>query len=87
MRATQSNVILFCLLAAFLVFITIRGELPRYLAVIFTTQGGGAAQPDAAPSASQAAQDPVGAAAGALRRGLGIENGILPNLRSLFGGS
>lgn len=87
MKLSQSNVILFCLLIAFLVFITLRGELPKYLETIFkTVGGGGAAQPDTGATASQAASDPIGAAAGALRRGLGIENGILPNIGRLFGG-
>jgi hypothetical protein len=86
----QSNVILFCLVAAFLVFITIRGELPKYLSLLFTTipggSSGGSAQADTGATAAQAVSDPIGAATGAIRRSLGIGNGLLPNLGSLFGG-
>jgi hypothetical protein len=90
MRLSQSNVILFCLCVAFVVFITLRGELPAYLNVLFTTQGqsGSSSQPggaDQGATASQTASDPIGAAAGALRRSLGIGNGILPNLGSILG--
>lgn len=32
---SQSNAIFFALLAAFFVFITVRGELPQYMAALF----------------------------------------------------
>jgi hypothetical protein len=86
----QSNVILFCLVVAFLVFITLRGELPKYLALIFETapsgsggSGGSGGSSDAPASVGEALNDPVGALTGSIRRGLGVGNGLLPNLGSI----
>jgi hypothetical protein len=31
----QSNVIFFCFMLAFVVFVTLRGKLPRYMKVVF----------------------------------------------------
>lgn len=91
---SQSNVIAACLFIAFIVFITMRGKLPQYLACLFGTNTGqaggnsgqtGAPQADAAPTVGEAVQDPIGAAAGGLRRALGIENGLLGNLGRAVG--
>jgi hypothetical protein len=86
----QSNVIAFCLFFAFIVFITLRGELPKYLDVLFTTQGGGSSGSSASGGSgipgigavgnaieSATGSDVLGQAATSLRNGV----------KSLFSGS
>lgn len=91
---SQSNVIAACLFIAFIVFITMRGKLPAYLAALFGTNaasatgGGGdtaASGADVGAGVAGAVNDPIGAASGAIRRGLGVANGLGSNLGSLLG--
>jgi hypothetical protein len=93
MKLSQSNVIFFCLFAAFIVFITLRGELPKYLDVVFKTQAGGETNSasasgsggDASTGIGGFLSDPVGAITGSVRRSLGIGNG-LPDIGSILRG-
>jgi hypothetical protein len=56
----QSTVVFFYLLAAFLIFITERGELPAYVQLLY---GKGTPAGGAAPGAGGAASAPTGATA------------------------
>ena len=52
----QSNVIFAVIFFAFVIFVTIRGELPAYLAIFFGSGGGGGnASPAAKPAPEQGA--------------------------------
>jgi len=51
----QSTIVFFFLLAAFLIYITQRGELDAYLALLFSGTGG--TSPATAPSTTSAAQN------------------------------
>jgi hypothetical protein len=62
----QSNVIAFCLFFAFIVFITLRGELPKYLDVLFTTKGGGSSSGGGGGSSGGGGLPGVGAIGNAL---------------------
>lgn len=92
----QSNVIFACLFIAFIVFITMRGKLPAYLAALLGTSAGassgssagsssGASGGDSAAGIGDALNDPVGAITGGIRRSLGIGNG-LPDVGSILRG-
>jgi hypothetical protein len=60
----QSNIIFAFLFVAFLVFITMRGELPTYLGFLFGSTGGSTT---------------LGASVGALASRIGVETGSFKN--------
>jgi hypothetical protein len=75
---SQSTIVFFFLLAAFLIYITQRGELPAYLALLY---GGGTPSPTPAPPGGGSASPPPASAGGGTTGGLfptGEGGGLVP---------